>query len=58
MARLKGSTNKHISSQPVTIALSTEGRLEFLANIIVDRIIDDQNSGQALLKSIKSDYAP
>jgi hypothetical protein len=58
MARLKGSTNKHISSQPTTIALSTEGRLEFLANIIVDRIMDDQKSGQTLLKSMRGKHAP
>jgi hypothetical protein len=52
MARLKGSTNKNISVQPATISLSTEERLVFLANIIVDRIMDDQLSGQKLLKVI------
>ena len=56
MARLKGSTNKKISSQPATVALSIEGRLEFLANIIVDRIMEDQNSGQKLFKSIGGNH--
>jgi len=52
MARSIGSKNKKISGQPVTISLSVQERLEFLANIIVDRIMEDQNNGQKLLKQI------
>lgn len=50
MARLKGSKNKKSSSEtrPFTSNLSTEERIRFLANIIVDRIIEDQNKGRIL----------
>ena len=54
MARLEGSKNNNISAQPVTISLSVEERLEFLANIIVDRIMDDQSDGQKLQKSLET----
>ena len=55
MARQKGSKNKNLSVQPETISLSIEERIDFLANIIVDRIMDDQSDGQKLLKVI-GDY--
>jgi hypothetical protein len=56
MARLNGSQNKNISGQPATLTLSVEDRLELLANVIVDRIMDDQQDGQKLLKRIEDSH--
>ncbi len=54
MARLKGSKNKKSSSndRPITSNLSTEERIRFLANIIVYRIIEDQNTDSILFKNL------
>jgi hypothetical protein len=40
MARMKGSQNKQIK-QPSVFTMTTQQRIELLANIIVDRIIAD-----------------
>jgi len=50
MARLKGSKNKKSSSEirPITSNLSSSERIRFIANIIVDRIIEDQNKDRIL----------
>jgi hypothetical protein len=52
MARTKGSTTKNPAAVPDTVMLTTEERVEFLANLIVDRMIEDQADGQELLKGI------
>lgn len=52
MTTLTESNSKTSPKQPETLTLSVEERLEFLANIIVDRIMDDQASDQKLLKRI------
>jgi len=57
MARPKGSKNKNSSALPQYAALSTDERLEVLANLIVDKILEDQTSGRALLKKIESGHA-
>lgn len=54
MARTKGSKNKNSVVLPDVCALSPEQRLELLANLIVDRILDDLESDQKLLKRIKN----
>lgn len=54
MARTKGSVNKEPQRVPETIQLTNEQRLEFLANLITDRILEDQNKGQQLLRRIKN----
>lgn len=53
MGRTKGSQNKEPQKAPHTVDLTTEQKLEFLANLIVDRIEADQRNGQELLKSIE-----
>ncbi len=50
MGRLKGSVNKISSKRPKTSSLSSEDRIKFLANIIIDRILEDQKNGQPLYK--------
>jgi hypothetical protein len=56
MGRLKGSTNKISGIRPKTSLLSSEERIKFLANIIIDRIVEDEKNGQPLLNKIKEKY--
>ncbi len=51
------SQDKGLVKPPHTIEMSTEERVEFLANLIVDRIMADQQGGQAILKHIEQPYA-
>ena len=54
MARTKGSKNKKIQSGRIkTSTLTSAERLHFLTNLIIDRIISDQNNGSALLTEIR-----
>ena len=53
MARLKGSKNKVASVLPDVCNLSPAERLMLLANLIVDRILDDQAKDQKLYKQIE-----
>lgn len=52
MGRLKGNKNKSTTVRPVTSSLSLNERVQLLANIIVDRILDDQKNGQIILKKL------
>lgn len=53
MGRTKGSLNR----QPATLSpyslLKPEARVNLLANLIVDKILQDQNNQQKLLRKIK-----
>ena len=52
MGRLKGSTNKTSTSRIIASTLSPSERVQFIANLIIDRIIKDQNNGKPLLKKL------
>ncbi len=53
MSRTKGSKNKNQNQQAIPeMMLSAEERIQLIANIIVDRIIDDQANGELLLRQI------
>lgn len=52
MSRLKGKSNKKPPAAPDTVEFTTEQRLEFIANLIVDRILEDKANEQTLLKKI------
>ena len=52
MGRQKGSKNKHSSAIPMYSDFSTQERIITLANLIVDRILDDQRKDKAILKKI------
>lgn len=52
MARLKGSKNKNSEGKIVASSLNPQERIRFLANLIIDRILEDQRTGQVLLKKI------
>lgn len=52
MEREKCRTIINSSSAPTTLHLSSEERIQFLANLIVDRIIEDQKNGSPLFKKL------
>ena len=52
MGRLKGSTNKTSTSRIIASTLSPSERVQFIANLIIDRIIKDQNNDKPLLKKL------
>ncbi|HUD44623.1 MAG TPA: hypothetical protein VMR41_03730 [Patescibacteria group bacterium] len=51
MARLKGSLNKKSNTRPVTSTLSLDERIRFLANLIIDKMLEDQRNGCVILKN-------
>lgn len=52
MARPKGSRNKNSSALPDYAMLSTEERVDVLANLIVDKIYDDLRGDKSILKQL------
>lgn len=52
MARIKGSKNKNSAEVPMYTSLPTEEKLFVLANLIIDRIVEDQQTGGKLLKQL------
>ncbi len=53
MARPKGVKNKNTEEVPDICRLSPAERIELLANLIVDRILDDQAHGKKIYRKIK-----
>jgi hypothetical protein len=54
MARTKGSKNKN-SATPSFVELSAEERINLLANLIVDKIVEDQENKRTLLIKIEEE---
>lgn len=52
MARLKGSKNKNSEGRIVISSMSPQERIRFLANLIIEKALEDQRKGQVLLKKI------
>lgn len=52
MARTKGSKNKNSSALPGYATLSNQERIEVLANLIVDKIYEDLQGKQTILKQL------
>ncbi len=52
MGRLIRSKNKNSIKRPQTSALSTTERIRLLANLVIDRILEDQKNGKTLLRKI------
>jgi hypothetical protein len=52
MARTKGSKNKNSSALPDYATLPTEERITVLANLIVDKIYEDLQDKQSILKQL------
>jgi len=58
MARPKGSKNKNSSALPDYAVLTTEARIEVLANLIVDKIYEDLQGKRSILKKLRvTDHA-
>ncbi len=51
MANSKEIAEEDLAIQD-TLSMSVQQRLELLANLIVDKIIEDQQNGEPLLKKI------
>lgn len=54
MGRVKGSLNKNSKVRPLTSTLTSAERIQFLSNLIIDKILEDQQNGKPLLKKINS----
>lgn len=57
MGRLKSSKNKanlSESGRPFTSTLPLEDRLKILANLIIDRLLEEQQNGQLKIINIKN----
>ena len=55
MGRIKGTENKvklSESGRPFTSTLPIEERLKILANLVIDRILEDQQYGKLQIKPI------
>lgn len=52
MSRPKHSRNKKTLQPVISSQMTTEERIRFLANLIIDRIIEDQNNGKVLYKKL------
>ena len=52
MARTKGSRNKNSRARPYASTLSDPDRLKLLANLIVDKLLEDQVAGQLIDKTM------
>lgn len=52
MGRTKGATNKKLTIEPLCTNMTSSERIALLANLIVDKICDDHNSGYKLLHRI------
>ncbi|HUD81632.1 MAG TPA: hypothetical protein VMR08_03375 [Patescibacteria group bacterium] len=53
MARTIGGKTKNLMKRPPTSELTSEERMQLIANLIVDRIIDGDLREQALPKELK-----
>ncbi len=55
MGRVKGSKNKEELVRPVTSSLSPQERINLLANLIIDKIQEDQRNGQEIFKQLNKE---
>ena len=52
MGRVKGIRNKNSGSRPIASSLSPQERIQLLANLIIDKILEDQKNEQIILKKL------
>ncbi len=53
MSRPKGSKNQQAIATPDTVHFTVEERIKFIADLIADRIAEDEADGFPLLKRIQ-----
>lgn len=51
MGRLQGSNNKTVTIDPLNTTMSLEERIAFLADLIAQRIVDDQSGDMPSLSN-------
>lgn len=56
MSEHQGSKQSSRLATPDTVLFTTEERIEFIAQLIVERIAEDENAGFELLNKIEADY--
>ena len=56
MSEHKGSRQTSRLATPDTVLFTTEERIEFIAQLIVERIAEDENNGFELLKKKEAHY--
>lgn len=56
MGRIKGSLNKKSAQRPITSTLNPEERVLFIANLIIDRILEDKRNNTPLLNQLMSHH--
>jgi hypothetical protein len=52
MTRTKGSLNKQPLNHPEFLDMSSEERLRFVANLIIDQVLEIMHSDSQLLKEL------
>jgi len=52
MGRIKRGNNIQSSVRSITSTLSPQASIKFLANLIIDKILEDQRNGVVLLKKL------
>lgn len=52
MGRVKGIKNKNVELRPIVSNLSSQERIQLLANLIIDKALEDQKNGQELIKKL------
>lgn len=58
MSRPKGSKNKTKPAVTETFSYTTKQRVELFANLIVEKMLDDQRNGHNFLTMIRKENAP
>ena len=54
MGRIKGIKNQNTDSKPIISSLPPQERIRLLANLIVDKILEDKRNGNILLNTFNS----
>ena len=57
MSRPKDSKNKLQQAPPEQFAYTTEQRIELIADLIIEKIIEDQRNGRHVLSIVGAPYA-
>ena len=55
MSRLEGNKGSQVIATPDTVLFTLEERIAFIAELIVNRIAEDERDGFLLLEKIKGD---
>lgn len=55
MSRLEGNKGSQVIATPDTVLFTLEERITFIAELIVNRIAEDEQDGFLLFKKIESD---